>query len=75
MELSKLGRPHATGLGSGKVRAGPEPRRTLTARGREGQKRSGRSQLSECSGGGGGKGNKLREKRCFRKGVADVFAK
>ena len=33
MGLSKLGRPHGTGLGSGKVRAGPEPRQTLTARG------------------------------------------
>lgn len=75
MGLSNLGRPHGTGLGSGKVRAGPEPRRTLTARGREGQKQSGRSHLSECSGGGGGKGNKLREERCFRKGVADVAAK
>lgn len=75
MELSKPGRPHGTGLGSGKVRAGPEPRQTLTARGREGQKWSGRSQLSERSGGGGGEGNKLREERCFRKGVTDVAAK
>lgn len=68
MGLSKLGRPHGTGLGSGKVRAGPEPRQTLTARVVRGTK-------VVRGGGRGGEWKKLREERCFRKGVTDVVAK
>ena len=50
------------------MRAGPEPRQTLTALVVRGTK-------VVRGGGRGGEGNKLREERCFRKGVTDVVAK
>lgn len=52
------------------VRAGPEPRQTLTARGEAKRDKRVREEPAVCerSGGGGGEGNKLHEERCFRKG-------